>query len=107
MVRTRSRPLGVPKIEGRNRREQKDDHTMNQQEQTHQQPHQSKKTSHCAQCKCKLGGVKYECKCKKTFCVNHLSASAHTCTFDYRTEGLQELAKQLDTAGLGNKMTKI
>ena len=79
---------------------------MNSQES--QQSNQDKKASNrCAHCKCKLGGVKFECKCKKAFCINHLPALSHTCTFDYRGEGLKELSKQLDTEGLGGKITKI
>lgn len=82
---------------------------MNQQQQQQQQSHQQSKPqkSRCAQCKCKLVGVKFDCKCKQTFCVNHITASAHACTFDYRAEGAAALEKQLDTTGLSEKLTRI
>jgi len=66
-----------------------------------------KKANRCAHCSCKLTGVKFECKCGKALCVKHLSALDHGCTFDYRANGLAALAKQLDTAGLGEKIAKI
>ena len=78
-----------------------------QQSQQSQQQQQSNAKKRCAQCKCKLGGVKFECKCKQVLCVNHLGAAAHACTYDYRAEGLKDLSKQLDTEGLGEKITKI
>jgi hypothetical protein len=78
---------------------------MNQQQEQQQQPKQSK--NRCAQCKCKLVGVKFDCKCKQTFCVNHITAAAHACSFDYRAEGAAALEKQLDTTGLSEKLTRI
>jgi len=78
---------------------------MEKQQQQQQSNAPAKKR--CTQCKCKLGGVKFECKCKQVFCVNHLGAAAHACTYDYRAEGLKDLTKQLDTEGLGEKIVKI
>jgi predicted nucleic acid binding AN1-type Zn finger protein len=78
---------------------------MNPEQQPPQQS-QSKKPR-CAQCNSKLTGVKFECKCKHSFCANHIGALSHACTFDYRAEGLQELKKQLDTTGLSDKIVKI
>jgi hypothetical protein len=83
---------------------------MNQQQepQEQQSKQQSKpQKSRCAQCKCKLVGVKFDCKCKQTFCVNHITAAAHACSFDYRAEGAAALVKQLDTTGLSEKLTRI
>jgi len=79
------------------------ENNMNQQQ---QQPQKQSK-NRCAQCKCKLVGVKFDCKCKQTFCVNHITAAAHACSFDYRAEGAAALEKQLDTTGLSEKLTRI
>ena len=61
----------------------------------------------CEVCKVNLSIVAYSCKCEKKFCINHLPASEHTCTYNYRTDGRDQLRKQLDTSGLSVKLEKI
>ena len=57
-------------------------------------------------CRAKLQLV-YTCKCEKTFCINHVQALDHACTFDYRADGLAQLSKQLDVSGLAVKLERI
>lgn len=66
----------------------------------------STKKVKCTQCKVRLT-IAYMCKCEKGFCVNHLPASEHACTYNYRDSGREQLQKQLDTSGLAVKLEKI
>lgn len=61
----------------------------------------------CAQCNISLAIISYSCKCEKKFCINHLPASEHTCTYNYKGTGQESLRKQLDTSGLAVKLEKI
>ena len=65
------------------------------------------KKTRCGQCRVRLTVQAYSCKCAKEFCINHLPASEHACTYNYRIEGRQQLTKQLDTSGLAVKLEKI
>ena len=65
-----------------------------------------KKSSRCATCRAKLQVI-YTCKCEKAFCVNHVQALDHACTFNYRADGLAQLRKQLDVSGLAVKLERI
>ena len=62
--------------------------------------------SHCAGCRCKLGLMRFQCRCGETFCLRHqtgLSAniygssvpdggrSGHLCNFDYSAAERQRL----------------
>lgn len=51
----------------------------------------------CEQCKKKLGLLHYQCKCEKLFCITHLSAETHNCTYNYKEEGKKILQKEMDT----------
>lgn len=61
----------------------------------------------CEQCKKKLGVMEYKCKCGKVFCITHLHAESHGCTYDYKTEGKDALKKQYDVGPLVQKIEKI
>ena len=65
-----------------------------------------KRSPRCAACRTKLQMI-YTCKCQKEFCVNHVGALDHACTFNYRADGLAQLSKQLDVSGLAVKLEKI
>ena len=65
------------------------------------------KKKRCAKCKTHLTVLAYACKCEKEFCVNHLSAIEHDCSFNYRFQGHNQLSKQLDVSGLIQKIEKI
>jgi predicted nucleic acid binding AN1-type Zn finger protein len=64
-------------------------------------------TTRCDTCKKKLGIMEYSCKCGKIFCISHLQAEQHACTYDYRTEKQAELKKQMDVGPLTSKVIPI
>lgn len=61
----------------------------------------------CEQCKKKLGIMEYKCKCDKLFCISHLHAEAHNCTFDYKKDGEVILKKQMEVGPLSEKLERI
>ena len=61
----------------------------------------------CEQCKKKLVVCEYKCKCGKLFCITHLYAEEHNCTYDYKTEGQIQLKKIIDVGPLSSKLEKI
>ena len=61
----------------------------------------------CEECKKKLGIYDYKCKCGKLFCISHLHAQAHNCTFDYKAEAQIKLKKQMDIGPLRYKLEQI
>jgi hypothetical protein len=65
------------------------------------------KKKRCAICRAHLALIAYACKCEKEFCVNHLSAAEHDCSFNYRVQSHTQLSKQLDISGLVQKIEKI
>jgi hypothetical protein len=43
----------------------------------------------CAICKMKINSLMidiYTCKCKNTYCSNHINTCNHTCLYDYKSE---------------------
>ncbi len=63
--------------------------------------------SRCQQCNKKLGLCEYKCKCEKLFCITHLYAEEHNCTYDYKSEGKAQLKKQIEVGPLSTKLEKI
>lgn len=63
--------------------------------------------SRCYKCNKKLGVIEYKCKCEKKFCITHLHAEEHNCTFDYKLESQILLKKQIDVGSLVVKVEKI
>ena len=63
--------------------------------------------SRCEHCKKKLGVYEHKCKCGKLFCITHLHAEIHTCTYDYKSEGQAQLKKIIDVGPLSVKIEKI
>ncbi len=61
----------------------------------------------CEQCKKKLGVMEYKCKCGRVFCITHLHAEEHKCTYDYKQEGQQNIKKIIDVGPLSVKLEKI
>jgi hypothetical protein len=64
-------------------------------------------SNRCDKCRKKLGLLPYKCKCGKIFCMPHLHAEEHECTFDYKLEGKQLLNKQINVGSLEKKLDKI
>jgi predicted nucleic acid binding AN1-type Zn finger protein len=53
------------------------------------------KKCECEGCKKKLILSDVQCKCKKYFCNMHRFADNHNCEFDYRSDGINNLKKNL------------
>lgn len=51
--------------------------------------------------------MEYKCKCEKLFCITHLHAEEHNCTFNYKKEGIELLKKQIEVGPLYSKLDKI
>ena len=51
--------------------------------------------------------MEYKCKCGKTFCITHLHAEEHKCTYDYQADAKQILKKQIEVGPLTEKLVKI
>ncbi len=58
----------------------------------------------CEACAKKVGLMGLYCKCGKLFCVSHLQAEQHSCTYDFQIEGKKELAKAQLVGPLSDKM---
>ena len=48
-----------------------------------------------AECKTKLSLIDSACKCCGFYCIKHRHAELHSCTFDYKGEGMNKLKAQL------------
>jgi AN1-type zinc finger and ubiquitin domain-containing protein 1 len=46
----------------------------------------------------------HTCKCGKLYCISHLQAELHSCTYDFRKEGRALLEKQQVVGPLSDKM---
>jgi hypothetical protein len=57
----------------------------------------------CEHCNKKLGITEYKCKCDKLFCITHLQPEIHTCSYDYKSQGVSLLKKQLEIGALKDK----
>ncbi len=57
----------------------------------------------CDECKKKVGLMGMKCRCGKCYCVSHIVAEEHNCTYDYKTEGLKTLST-LMVAVVADKM---
>ena len=68
---------------------------------------ESKRSKRCGVCRASLAILAYSCKCEKQFCINHLPAQEHACTFNYQTDSREKLTKQLDVSGLSPKIIRI
>ena len=60
-----------------------------------------------AGCLAKLTLVSITCKCEKKFCNAHRPAELHSCTYDYRAAGKNELLKLMSTAVIAKKIEAV
>jgi len=61
----------------------------------------------CAECCVKLNITNnVECNCGKILCYTHRYHNAHKCNYDYKSEGINNLKKQLVQVS-GDKLEKI
>jgi AN1-type zinc finger protein 5/6 len=49
----------------------------------------------CFNCKKKIKMINYECRCKNTFCIKCRLPENHNCSFDFKTDGKNNLSKKL------------
>lgn len=68
---------------------------------------EKEKKKRCDQCKKKLGIMEYTCKCNKLFCISHLPAQEHSCTFNYKAEAEILLTKHLNSEPRASSFEKI
>jgi len=67
---------------------------------------QKKKKNKCTQCRTNIGVFGFPCRCGGTFCSVHRYASEHSCTFDYKGHGAEEIRKS-NPQVIGEKIQKI
>lgn len=68
---------------------------------------QKKKVKRCSVCGKKTGLTNaYSCRCSNNFCAAHRYPEAHSCTFDYKTEG-RKLLEQNNPVVTAPKLPKI
>lgn len=51
----------------------------------------------CEQCKKKVGLLGIVCRCGKMTCISHSAAEEHSCTFDYKADGMKHLSTTMVT----------
>ena len=57
-------------------------------------------------CKTKLMLSDFACKCSNFYCSQHRYSESHKCTFDYKSQGVKLLEKQLVQVS-GSKVDKL
>jgi hypothetical protein len=68
----------------------------------------SKEIKRCDECKKKIGLMEYKCKCGNIYCISHLQAEKHRCTFDYKSEGRKRMMDEHEKVGvLSDKLIRI
>ena len=60
----------------------------------------------CFHCNSKLKLISYTCNCKNNFCAKCRLPESHNCTFNYKSEGKENLQKKLIKVE-ADKITKI
>jgi hypothetical protein len=73
-----------------------------------EKPKESEKPKRCQHdgCKVKLMLADFACRCKNFYCSQHRFSEAHNCTFNYKNNGLDILAKEMQPV-IGTKINKI
>jgi len=66
----------------------------------------TKKYNRCFNCSKKLGVLSYDCRCDNKFCVKCRLPESHTCTFNFKESGRNQLAQSLIHV-VGEKIIKI
>lgn len=65
------------------------------------------KSTRCTQCKKKLGLLIYTCRCERPFCISHLPAEEHACTYDYREEEKKVIQAKMDSEPRASSFERI
>lgn len=64
------------------------------------------KPNRCNECHKRLGIMEYKCRCGYLFCISHLQAEKHKCTYDYKEEGKNKLRSD-NIAIISDKLIRI
>ncbi|KAL6978483.1 switch-activating protein Sap1 [Sarracenia purpurea var. burkii] len=51
-----------------------------------------KEVNRCAGCRRKVGLTRFQCRCRKLFCLEHRYSDRHDCSFDYKAAGREAIA---------------
>jgi len=65
-----------------------------------------KKKTRCSKCKVNVGVIGFPCRCGGMFCSVHRYANEHSCSFDYKEHGAEEIRKN-NPQVVGEKIQKI
>jgi predicted nucleic acid binding AN1-type Zn finger protein len=65
-----------------------------------------KKKTRCTKCKVSVGVIGFPCRCGGIFCSVHRYANEHSCSFDYKEHGAEEIRKN-NPQVVGEKIQKI
>lgn len=65
-----------------------------------------KKTNRCTSCRKRVGLTGFECRCGGLYCAIHRYSDKHSCTFNYRELGAEEI-RRANPVILGEKIRKI
>merc|ERR1719154_303754 len=65
-----------------------------------------KKKNRCLSCKKKVGLTGFTCRCGGLFCSIHRYSDKHTCAFDYKALGAEEISKS-NPVVVAQKVAKI
>eukprot|EP00794_Sanderia_malayensis_P019485 gene19485-21409_t len=69
-------------------------------------PDKAKKRNRCYVCRKKVGLTGFQCRCSGLFCGIHRYSDKHNCSFDYKADGREQIAKQ-NPVIVGEKVKKI
>lgn len=73
---------------------------------TSDSPDKAKKKNRCNVCRKKVGLTGFQCRCNGLYCGLHRYSDKHDCTFDYKADGREQIAKQ-NPVVVGEKVKKI
>jgi len=65
-----------------------------------------KKKTRCTKCRVNVGVIGFPCRCGGIFCSVHRYANEHSCGFDYKEHGAEEIRKN-NPQVVGEKIQKI
>jgi len=69
-------------------------------------PGKTKRRNRCYTCRKKVGLTGFECRCGGLFCGLHRYSDKHNCTYDYKADGREQIAKA-NPVVVGEKVKKI
>ncbi|KAH9282761.1 Zinc finger A20 and AN1 domain-containing stress-associated protein 9 [Echinococcus granulosus] len=55
--------------------------------------HAQRTVNRCQKCKKRVGLTGFQCRCEGLFCALHRYSDQHDCTFDYRKQGQDQIAR--------------